>query len=98
MLTTLPGIQAALTCTLATPFTVSEGTRKLTWYASAAPGYPTAPTTSADFPLTNTSTGEFTACVGFAGNGLPGSTPGCVGPRPFIKIDRISPAAAGLDA
>src|SRR4029077_4402488 len=80
------------------PFVVPGGTRKFTWYPSTAPGRPTALNTSAGFPLTVTSTGEFTIARGLDGNGCPGSTPGFSGPRPRAKIDRISPAVAGFEA
>src|SRR5215469_12118790 len=83
---------------LAAPIAVSGGTRKFTWYPSTAPGKPTAPSTSAAFPLTVTSTGELTIATGLDGNGWPGSPPDVTGPRPVAKSDRISPAPAGLDA
>src|SRR5579872_2612640 len=83
---------------LACPFAAPGGIRKFTWYPSTAPGRPTALSTSAAFPLTLTSTGELTIASGLDGNGWPGSTPGFTGPRPLAKSDRISPAAAGLDA
>src|SRR4051812_18123665 len=63
-----------------------------------APGYPTAASTSADFPLMVTSMGELTAARGLDGNGWPGSRTVRVGPRPVAKRDRTSPAAAGLEA
>ena len=83
---------------IAGPFEVSGGTRKFTWYPSTAPGYPTALSTSATFPLIVTSTGELTVAKGLDGNGAPGLTPGLTGPRPLANIDSISPAAAGLEA
>src|ERR1051326_753429 len=83
---------------LAGPFAVSGGIRQFTWHPSTAPGKPTALSTSAAFPLTVTPTGELTAARGLDGNGWPGSTPGFTGPRPLAKSERISPAAAGLDA
>jgi hypothetical protein len=39
-----------------------------------------------------------TVAGGLDGNDWPGSTPGFVCPRPVAKIDKTSPAAAGLDA
>src|SRR5689334_15660655 len=80
------------------PFAAPGGIRKFTWYPSTAPGRPTALSTSADFPLTVTSTGELTDARRLEGNGWPGSTPGRTGPRPLIKSDRISPAVAGFEA
>src|SRR5258708_5712434 len=97
MLTGGPVIQAALTWMVAIPFAVFGGTRKFTWYPSTAPGYPTAASTSAAFPFTVTSRGEFTTARGSEGNGWPGSRPGRVGPRPVANRDKISPAAAGLE-
>ena len=97
MLTGEPAIQAALSCNVAVPGTASVGTRKFTWYPSSAPGYPTAPSTSAGFPFTNTSTGELTTASGLVGNGWPGSRLGRVGPSPVANRDKISPAAAGLE-
>src|SRR5216684_5117939 len=83
---------------VATPFAVSEGARKFTWYPSTAPGKPAAARTSARFPFTVTSIGELTKATGLDGNGWPGSTPGRVGPRPVAKRDKISPAVAGFVA
>src|SRR5216684_2477504 len=66
--------------------------------ARTAPGYPTAASTSADFPFTVTSMGELTTARGLDGNGWPGVRLARVGPRPVANRDRISPAAAGLEA
>src|SRR5579864_6526401 len=98
MLTDEPVIQATLTCSVAVPGAASGGTRKFTWYPASAPGYPTAPSTCADFPFTNTSTGELTTASGLVGNCWPGSRLGRVGPRPVANRDKTSPAAAGLEA
>src|SRR5260370_38466521 len=70
----------------------------MTWKPSTEPGKPTAARTSAGFPFTVTTTGEFTAAGVSDGNGWPGSTPGRTGPRPVAKRDKISPAAAGFNA
>src|SRR5262245_64348407 len=56
-----------------------------------------ASSTSADFPFTVTSTGEFTTARGLDGNGWPGRRLARVGPSPVANRDKISPAAAGLD-
>src|ERR1700689_3438325 len=98
MFTGAPGIQAELIWIVAVPVPVSGGTRKFTWKPSTAPGYPTAASTSADFPLTVTSRGELTTARGLDGNGWPGVRLVRVGPRPLANRDRISPAAAGLAA
>src|SRR5262245_950770 len=94
----VPAIHPALSRITVGPFVASEGKRKLTWYPSTSPGRPTAPSTSAGFPFTATSMGEFTTAGGSDGNGWPGSIPGRVGPSPVANSDRISPAAAGRDA
>lgn len=57
-----------------------------------------AANTVAASPLTVTVSGELTGCSGLAGNALPGSTPGLVGPRSLANRDRVSPLAAGLAA
>src|SRR5271170_2143397 len=80
------------------PLGASAGIRKFTWYPSTAAGYPTAASTSADFPFTVTSMGELTTARGLDGNGWPGIRLARVGPRPVANRDRISPAAAGLEA
>jgi hypothetical protein len=64
----------------------------------SVPGYPTAPSTSADFPLTVTSMGELITAKRLDGKNWPGSGVGLVGPRPVARRDRISPAAAGFEA
>src|SRR5260370_867735 len=69
-----------------------------TRYVSVVPGQPNLLSTSADFPFTVTSSGEFTSCAGLSGNGVPGVRPGRVGPRPVAVTMSVSPTRAGLAA
>src|ERR1700730_4443241 len=82
----------------AVPFVVSTGTRKFTWYPSTAPGYPTAASTSADFPFTVTSMGELTTARGLDGNGWPGGRLVRAGPTPEANREGVAAGAGGLDA
>src|SRR5207244_10349471 len=76
---------------------VPSGTRMSNRYVSAVPGQPILFTTSAGFPFTVTSSGEFTSCTGLSGNGVPGARPGRVGPSPVAVTMSVSPDRAGLD-
>src|SRR5215470_2273433 len=91
-------MNAAVTCNVTIPGVVLSGTRMSRRYVSVVPGQPTLFTTSAAFPFTVTSTGEFTCCAGLAGNGIPGARLGTVGPRPVAVRISVSPECAGLAA
>src|SRR5215470_9398320 len=80
------------------PVRVSTGTRKFAWYPPTVPGSPTAASTSAGLPFTLTSTADVTTARGLEGKGLPGSTSGCVGPRPVANSVSTSPGMTGLAA
>ena len=96
MVTTRPGMNAAVTCIVAIPGAVSSGTRMSSRYMSFVPGQPIPTSTSAGFPFTVTSRGELTACAGLSEKGVPGVSPGVVGPRPVAVRMSVSPARAGL--
>src|SRR5262249_61756056 len=96
MLTSEPGMNAAVTWSVAVPGAVPSGTRMSSRYVSVVLGQPNLFTTSACFPFTVTSTGELTCCNGLSGNGAPGVRPGLVGPRPVAVTTSTSPARAGF--
>src|SRR5713101_6739665 len=96
MLTSRPGINAAVTWTVAIPDAVPSGTRMSTRYVSVVPGQPILLSTSVGFPFTVTSSGELTSCAGLSGNDVPGMRPGRVGPRPVAVTISVSPDRAGL--
>ena len=98
MVTGAPGIQAELIWIVAVPAPVPEVRESSPGRRRRRRGTRPPPSTSADFPLTVTSMGELTTARGFDGNGWPGVRLVRVGPRPVANRDRISPAAAGLEA
>src|ERR1700730_1763126 len=91
-------MNAAVIWSVAIPGAVPFGTRMSSRYLSVVPGQPILFITSAAFPFTVASTGEFTTARGSDGNDLPGSIAGFVGPRPVAVRISISPARAGLAA
>src|SRR5438128_2350848 len=70
MVTSDPGIQAAVNRTRAAPGGVPSGTLKSTLYKFVSPGQPISLITGTSLPFTVTSIGEFTSSGGTAENFL----------------------------